>query len=116
MVKIKSVDEKAKIIYFDDNTSINHKDFLERFMSFFQGRVAGETLMPIDIEQFMRRTSSKTLSLLMKNKKMEGYLEGSMSQMLSKGQKIAIATIVTIIMIALIVFVVLKNQGMIPGM
>lgn len=115
-MKISHVDEKNKTVYFDDGTNINHEGFLKKFTGFFQNRIAGETLMPIDIEQFMRRTSSKTLSLLMKNKKMEGFLEGSMNQMLTKGQKIAIATVVAAIMIGLIVFIVLKNQGLIPGM
>jgi len=52
---------------------------------------------------------------LMKGKKMEGYMEGRQGKMLTPGMKIAIGTIVTLSFVALIVFVVLKQQGMIPG-
>jgi nitrate/TMAO reductase-like tetraheme cytochrome c subunit len=43
-------------------------------------------------------------------------MEGRQGKMLTPGMKIAIGTIVTIIFVGLIVFVVMRNQGMIPGM
>jgi len=113
MVDIKNVDEPTKTVTFDDGTTINHKGFIEHFQNFFKGRIAGETLMPNDMERFMRRTSGKNLHLLMQGKKMEGYLEGSMDKMLTKGQKLAIGAFITIFMVAIIGLVIAKNAGLI---
>jgi len=112
--QIKYVDYGSKTVYFDDGTSITYDDFIDYCRRYFKQFIAGETLMPYAIEFFMRRTSSKNLSQLMEGKKMEGYLEGSMDRLLTRGQKVAIGTIVTLIFVGLIVFVVLKNQGMLP--
>ena len=81
-----------------------------------KGRIAGESLYPADMERFMRRTSAKNLSLLMKGKKMEGYMEGVSDKMLTRGQKIAIGTVVTLVIVGIVVFVILKSQGILPGM
>jgi len=110
-MNIDHVDGKNKKVFFDDGSYITHEDFLKRFTRFFQNRIAGETLVPADMERFMRRTSSKNLELLMKGKKMEGYLEGSQGKMLTTGQKIAIGTVVTLIFVGIFAFVILKNQG-----
>lgn len=115
MVDIEGIDEENKRVFFDDGYSIDFKGFIDSFRVFLRGRIAGETLYPADMERFMRRTSGKNLSQLMKGKKMEGYMEGSSDQMLTRGQKIAIGTVVTVIMVALIAFVILRNQGIIPG-
>lgn len=115
MVEVKNIDKNTKTVYFDDNTSLSYKDFLEEFTGFWKQRIAGETLDPSSIEHFMRRTSAKNLSLLMKGKKMEGYMEGRQGKILSPGMKLAIGSIVTIAMVVLIIVVVLNQQGMIPG-
>ena len=111
MTDIIKIDEKNKAVHYDNGTMITHKDFLIKLKEFFSQRIAGETLVPSDMERFMSRTSSKNLKLLMKGKKMEGYLEGSLDKFLTKGQKIALATVVTIVMVAVIAIVILKNQG-----
>jgi len=80
---------------------------------FWSERIAGETITFGDMERFMSRTSTKNLKLLMKGKKMEGYLEGSLDKLLTKGQKIAIGTVVTLVMVAVLAMVILKNQGVI---
>jgi len=113
MPEIKNIDEQTKTVTFDDNTTLTHKGFIESFQDFLKKRIAGETLMPTDMERFMSRTSSKNLKLLMEGKKMEGYLEGSMDKMLTKGQKIAIAGFITIFMVAIIGLVIAKNAGLI---
>jgi len=113
-VTIKNIDIDRKIVYFTDGTKISYPEFIEYTRHFFQNFIAGETLMPWAIEHFMRRTSSKNLSQLMEGKKMEGYLEGTMDRLLTRGQKIAIGTVIALVFVGLIVFVVLKNQGMIP--
>ena len=110
-MEIDHVDKNKGIVVFDDGSYINHEDFMKRLNRFFQCRIAGETLLPGDMERFMRRTSSKNLALLMKGKKMEGYLEGSQGKTLTPGQKIAIGAVVTLVFVGLIVFIALKNQG-----
>ena len=115
MVDISGIDKKERRVYFDDNTSIDYKGFIDKFMIFLQGRIAGETLYPADMERFMRRTSSKNLTALMKGKKMEGYMEGVSDKMLTRGQKIAIGTVILMIFVGVFVFIILKNQGLLPG-
>ena len=115
MVDIQSIDKNNKTITFDDDTTLSHNRFLHSFRTFLSHRIAGETLVPADMERFMRRTSGKNLSLLMKGKKMEGYMEGSMDRMLTHGQKIALATVVTIVFVGIILYFILDSQGMIPG-
>lgn len=90
---------------------VSIEDFIKTWDNFWIKRICGETIVFNDMERFMSRTSSKNLKLLMQGKKMEGYLEGSMDKLLSKGQKIALATIVMIVMVAVIVIVILKSQG-----
>lgn len=114
MVDISRIDENTKTVYYDNHTSVDHKKFMETFIDFFKGRIAGETLVPTDMEHFMRRTSGKNLSLLIRSKKMEGYMEGSLDKILSKRQMIAIGTVITIIFVGIVVYIILKNQGMLP--
>lgn len=116
MVEIESIDNSSKTVYFTDGSYTNLEDYVKRFRFFLQKRVAGETLVPADMEQFMRRSSSKSLSLLLKTKKEEGYLEGSADKMLTTGQKMAIGTIIILSFVGVILLVILKSQGMIPGM
>lgn len=116
MVEIKNVDVMSGIVYFTDGTSINRNDYVKRFRGFLRQRIAGETLVPADMEQFMRRSSSKSLSLLLKTKKEEGYLEGSADKMLTSGQKLAIGSIIVLSLVGVIVLIMLKSQGLIPGM
>jgi len=116
MVDITRIDKENNTVYYDDGTHITFKGFIDGFRVFMKNRIAGESLYPADMERFMRRTSGKNLSQLMKGKKMEGYMEGSSDKLLTKGQKIAIATVITIIMVIIMVFILMKSQGMIPGM
>jgi len=62
-------------VYYTDGTSVNHTDYVKRFRRFLKHRVAGETLVPADMEQFMRRYSSKSLSLLLKQRKKKDSLK-----------------------------------------
>lgn len=113
MVEIDSINEKTKTVYYDDGTKIDYDGFIDKYREFFKNRIAGETLMPEDMERFMRRTSSKNLHLLMQGKKMEGYLEGSMDKMLSRGTKIAIGVFITVFFVAIIGLVIAKSSGLI---
>ena len=115
MTHITHIDQQQKTVYFNDGTKITHSEYVKRFRHFLNKRIAGETLVPADMEQFMRRSSSKSLSLLLKTKKEEGFLEGSADKMLTPGQKIAIGTIVVLSFVGVILLVILKSQGMLPG-
>ena len=115
-MEIEYIDKENKTVHYDDKSSVSHDEFLKKFTHFFKGKIAGETLVPVDMEWFMKRTSGKNLEQLMKGKKYEGFLEGSQGKMLTKGQKIAIGTVVTIVFVGLIIFVVLNQQGAIPGL
>ena len=106
MVEVVRVDKDKETVYFDDNTYVTFNDFIDEFQAFFKNRIAGETVTFADMERFMSRTSAKNLKLLMKGKKMEGYLEGSMDNLLSKGQKIAVGTIIAIVIGVAIAYVI----------
>lgn len=110
--KIVSINKQNGVVLFDDNSTLTLREFREKFRGFLDKRIAAETVVMADMERFMSRLSSKNLSQLVKSKKLEGYLEGSMDQFLSKGQKIALATISTIIVLGIIGLVVLNQQGM----
>ena len=112
MVDIRRIDSKDKTVHFDNDTFIDFKGFIDSFRNFMQCRIAGESLYPADMERFMRRTSGKNLTQLMKGKKMEGYMEGSSDKLLTRGQKIALGTVIILIFVGLIVFMILRNQGM----
>jgi len=115
MTSIDHIDKTNKKVTFTDKTEITLDGFTKTFREFLTGRIAGETIVAADMERFMRRTSGKSLSQLMKSKKMEGYQEGASDRILTRGQKIAIGTVITLIFVGLIVFIVLRQQGMIPG-
>jgi len=111
MVDIKSINKENRTVTFDDSNTITYRDFINSFRDFLRYRIAGETLYPADMERFMRRTSGKNLSQLMKGKKMEGYMEGIADKLLTRGQKIAIGTVVTFVIVGVVVFIILKDQG-----
>ena len=115
LVDISHIDEAGKVVFYDDGTSISFDEFIKKYTYFFKNRIAGETLVPTDMEWFMKRTSGKNLEQLMKGKKYEGFLEGSQGKMLTPGMKIAIGTIATLAIVGVIVLVVLNQQGMIPS-
>ena len=114
MVEIKSIDENTKTVVFDNGDKIDYPGFMKKFIGFWQNRIAGETLSHLDMENFMKRTSGKTMSSLIRGKKLEGYMEGSSDKMLTTGQKIAIGTALSIVIVVVVVYVILKGQGLVP--
>ena len=92
---------------------VDMNTFMKKWDEFWENRICGETLVFNDMERFMSRTSSKNLKLLMKGKKMEGYMEGSLDKLLTPKQKIAIGTVITLVMVGVIALVILKNEGLI---
>ena len=111
MTEIQSIDKENKIVHFDDNTQITVEDFENKFKEFFKCRIAGETLMPMDMERFMKRGSSKNLKQLVDGKKAEGVEEGSMDQFLSPRMKISLIGVFTVVIIIMVIIVVARNMG-----
>jgi len=87
---------------------------LEQFMEKLQTVVAGETVSFREYERFNIGGLPKTMSTLLKVQKAEAYMEASQDKMLNRRQKIAIVTIMTIAVMAMIVLVIAKNMGMLP--
>jgi len=114
-IELKDIDEKTGTVTFANGTKLTVDKFNQDFQAFLQNRIAGETVTYADMERFMRyRTSGKSLELLMKNKKSEGFAEGAGDKTLTKGQKIAIGTVVTVTVVIIMVFIILEGQGMLP--
>lgn len=111
MTEIKEIKPKRKKVEYTDGTELTLQQFRKQFTRFWNKRICGESLGFNSMEHFMRRTSSKNLKALMKGKKMEGYMEGVQDKMLTPRQKLAIGTVVTLVMVGLVVFIVLRNQG-----
>jgi len=107
-VKIVNID-KDKNVFFSDGTKIDYDGFIECFRGFLNKRVAGETLVPADMERFMHRTSAKNLKHLMDGKKQEGFMEAVQNKMLTPRQKMALGGLVTIIVVMSIAVVILKS-------
>lgn len=100
----------------DPNTTksqIAFKKFKDAWDKFWIKRICGETVVFSDMERFMARSSANNLKLLMKGKKAEGYMEGSMDKFLTRGQKIAITSIAVVLMVVFIGLVLLRGQGII---
>lgn len=113
-IKITGINEDGGTVTFSNGTVLSFEKFIADFTGFLQNRIAGETVTYADMERFMRyRTSGKSLSLLMKNKKKEGFQEGSGDKKITRGQTIAIGTIFVIFIIGVIAFIALKGQGII---
>ena len=109
-MEVESVDENGTC-YFDDGTNITINEFIEQFREFLKRRVAGETLVPADMERFMQRTSSKNLKLLMQGKKQEGFMEAVQNKVLTPAQKMAIGGVAVIIVVIAVALVIAKSGG-----
>ena len=99
MVDLKSIDLVKNEVTFPDHTIITHEDFYNKFIQHWDGLIAGETLSPVHMERFMRRTSTKNSADLIRGKKVEGYMEGRF------GKKMDPAWIKMLLVIGLVSFV-----------
>lgn len=106
MVNIKSINLETNEVTFDkDNPglkefdTLNHDQFYNKFVEHWSQRIAGETLSPVHMERFMKRTSTKNTENLIRGKKVEGYMEGRF------GKKMDPAWIKMILIIAIVGFV-----------
>jgi len=99
-MEIKAIDVKAQTVKIENDT-LTHKVFMESFVKFWDKRIRGKTIVPLFYEYIFGKGGSNALEVLMKGMKHEGYLLGSMDKMLTREQKIALVTVVTIIFIAI---------------
>jgi len=99
MVDLKAIDlEKCEVTFLNHDT-VNHSEFYNRFVQHWNGRIAGETLSPVHMERFMKRTSTKNSENLIRGKKVEGYMEGRF------GKKMDAAWLKYVIIIAIVAFI-----------
>ena len=111
MVEIKKMDLDKNEVMFDDYSTVNYEKFYDTFVSFWNKRIAGETISPFDIERFMKRGSSKNLDQLCRAKKTEGYLEASIGKKVDPGlMKIIIIGVVVGAIIFIAVYL-MKQMG-----
>jgi len=106
---------KQEVTLDDKTTVVDHKKFMNRSVEFWDKRIVGKTIIPIFYEYLFGKGGSNALELLMKGKEHEGYLMGSMDKMLTPRQRIALITIFIAAIIIIIIFVMVKNTGLIPG-
>lgn len=114
MTDVKSVNPQKDSVTFTDGTTITHDDFVESFKEYFHKRIAGETLMPLNMERFMKRGSAKNLKQLVDGKKHEGFMEGASTQMLSPKAKWSLIGIATAFIVVMIALMIARNMGLLP--
>jgi len=115
-MKVKEINVEEQNVTFEDNdTVLTHKLFMDAFLQFWDKLIIGKSIVPIFYEYLFGKGGSNALELLMKGKEHEGYLMGSMDKMLTPRQRIALITIFIAAIIIIIIFVMVKNTGLIPG-
>jgi hypothetical protein len=112
MVEIKSIDLVNNKVTYADFTEVTHSQFYDRFVSYWNNRIAGETVSPFDMERFMKRGSSKNLKQLLDGKKQEGFMEASIGKKLDPGLMRIIIIGVIVGAGCLIAVVVMKQLGL----
>ncbi len=113
MVEIKSMDLESNEITYEDFSTVTFSKFQDAFLTYWNKRIAGETISPFDIERFMKRTSSKNVSQLVHGKKAEGFLEATTGKKMDPGMLKMIIVMVIVGAGALIAIVVIKQLGLI---
>lgn len=106
---IKSVDVDKEVVVFDDFSEVTPQVFQDALIKHLQGFVAGETLIPFDMERFMKRGSSKNLKQLVDGKKAEGFDEASLGKKLDAGWMKFLLIMVIVVVIAIVAVMALKG-------
>lgn len=99
MVDIKEINLDKNEVTYPDYTTISHQQFYDKFVEHWNGLIAGETLSPVHMERFMKRTSTKNSENLIRGKKVEGYMEGRF------GKKMDVSWVKYILIIGIIAFI-----------
>ncbi len=111
MVEIKEMDLENNEITYEDYSKVNFSKFQDAFISYWNKRIAGETISPFDIERFMKRSSSKNLKQLIDGKKAEGILEATLGKKMDPGLLRMIVIMVIVGAVALIGIIAVKQLG-----
>ena len=113
MVELKSIDLEKNEVQYEDFSRINYEEFYQKFLAYWNHRIAGETISPFDMERFMKRGSSKNLKQLIEGKKAEGFMEASLGKKLDSGM-VKLILIMAIVGIGIIIaFMVMQKMGLI---
>jgi len=113
MVEIKEMDLENNEITYEDYSKISFSKFQDAFISYWNNRIAGETISPFYVERFMKRSSSKNVSQLLHGKKAEGFLEATTGKKMDPGLFRIVVIGIIIGAGALIAVVVIKQLGLI---
>ena len=111
MVDIKSIDLDKNQVTFEDFSTVDHDKFYNAFVEHWNGLIAGETLSPVHMERFMKRTSTKNSENLIRGKKVEGYMEGRFGKKMDAGWIKIVLIIAVVAFIAILGLVVMQKLG-----
>jgi hypothetical protein len=111
MVDLRVIDVDKNEVTFDNFEKVSFNEFQNEFIKHWNGRIAGETISPFDIERFMKRGSSKNLKQLVDGKKAEGFMEATIGRKMDPGLIKMILILAVVGAIALIALFVLKQMG-----
>jgi hypothetical protein len=114
-VKVKEINTNTGKVLLSNGFQFTHKEWYEYFVNFWDNKIRGKAIVPIFYEYLFAKGGSNAHEQLMKGQKHEGFLLGSMDKTLTPAQKWAIGSVVTIIFVIIIAFVILKQQGLLPG-
>lgn len=117
MVDLKKIDlDKCEVTFAENEgikgfETVNHDEFYNTFVQHWDRRIAGETLSPVHMERFMKRTSTKNSENLIRGKKVEGYMEGRFGKKMDPGWIKIILIIGVIAFIGILAAVVMQKLG-----
>jgi hypothetical protein len=109
MVELKKIDLQKNEVTYEDFSTVNYDTFYDKFLQFWDKRIAGETINPFDMERFMKRSSSKNLKQLIDASKTEGFMEASLGKKLDAGW-VKIIIIVGIVCFIIILGLIILNK------
>lgn len=113
MVELKEIDLEKNEVTYKDFTKVNYDQFYDAFVSYWNNRIAGETISPFDMERFMKRGSTKNLKQLIDAKKAEGYLEATIGKKIDPGWMKWILILAVCGLIGIVAWFIMTKMGLI---
>lgn len=116
-VQVVNIDMGTKKIKLSNGYVCDHKRWYELFVNFWDKKIVGTSIIPVFYEYLFARGGSHQYAQLVKGKTHEGFLLGQMGKPLIDAKRaIAVGTILALAIGIVIVLVIAKSQGLIPGM
>jgi len=112
MVEIKEINLTTNEVKFKDSSIVDYNVFYDKFVSYWNNRIAGETISPFDMERFMKRGSSKNLKQLVDGKKAEGFDEASMGKKMNPMLVKMIVIAVVVVAVSLVALIIIQKMGL----